>query len=250
MLIYRITSALYLVLSILSVLWLNEQKIWVFLSLSFIYISLLAIGASFIQFNFYIKAFNKKNTSEKIVAITFDDGPVDNTAEIIKLLYTYNAKASFFFIGDNIKKHSALVKRIHQEQHTIGNHSYKHQNNFPLQSSKTIIHEIEATNNIFMELIGKKLKYFRPPFGVTNPTLAKAVLKTGMKVVGWSIRSLDTTTMSKEKVLKRIVSRISPGKVILLHDNSENIIWVLERLLQYLQENNYKAVSLEQLNCE
>ncbi len=247
MLIYRITSAIYLILSILCIFWLKEYKWLVFLSLSFIYISLLAFGTFFIQLNFYIKAFNKKVTNNKVVAITFDDGPVAATTEIVKLLDKYNAKASFFCIGKNILKYPELVKKLHQENHTLGNHSYYHKNNFPIQSGKAIHSEIEETNKVFYKLIGLEPRYFRPPIGVTNPILAKAVLKTKMKVVGWSIRSLDTLNQPKEKILKRIVSQISPGKIILLHDNSDNVLWILEELLQYLQENNYKAVSLKNL---
>jgi len=106
---------------------------------------------------------------------------------------------------------------------------------------------LEKTNDLIFELFQKKIKFFRPAFGVTNPRIAKAVKQLDLKTFGWSIRSLDTTKDTKEKVLSRITSKVKKGDVILLHDTSEKSVEVLDQLLKYLEKQQLKSVTLDQL---
>jgi peptidoglycan/xylan/chitin deacetylase (PgdA/CDA1 family) len=106
--------------------------------------------------------------------------------------------------------------------------------------------EILRTNQAINTVIGKKPKLFRPPYGVTNPSLKKAVDRSGMTSMGWSLRSFDTIN-KQEKVKKKLVSRTGPGTVVLFHDTSKEIIDVLSFYLNWLKTNGYKIVSLEQM---
>ena len=105
-----------------------------------------------------------------------------------------------------------------------------------------MICEIQRVDNILAKE-GVTTPYFRPPYGITNPHIAKAARQTKKKVVGWDIRSLDTVIKDEERLFKRIVSKLSQGNIILMHDTSERTLRVLERLLQYLQDHHYKIVN-------
>jgi peptidoglycan/xylan/chitin deacetylase (PgdA/CDA1 family) len=109
-----------------------------------------------------------------------------------------------------------------------------------------MVKEINKTNESILNTIGKKPRFFRPPFGITNSFLARAVEKTNMISIGWSLRSLDTVK-KQERVLKRIKRKIRPGNIILLHDTSEKTVNVVRELISCLKTNDYKIVSLDKL---
>ncbi len=182
------------------------------------------------------------------MAITFDDGPNPAfTPQVLKLLEKYNAKATFFCIGLHIENHPGLFKNIIKQGHTVGNHTYSHHNMFGFFSSKQVMEELELTNKLVQNITGLKLKLFRPAFGVTNPRIKKALNALKLQAIGWNKRSLDTTGLSKETILKRASKNIKKGDVILLHDSSEKTIWVLEQLLLILQKQNLHAVTVDSL---
>ena len=139
------------------------------------------------------------------------------------------------------------MQRINDEGHTIGNHTFHHSNTFGFLSKEEVTKEINQTDKIIEEIIVKTPRFFRPPFGVTNPAVRKAIKETKHLVFGWNIRSLDTVIKDEKKVLKRIVSKVEPGSIVLLHDAQENVIPVLEQLLIFLKQKKYKLVSLETL---
>ncbi len=223
-----------------------RYKILISTSLTTFYSGILIWGASSINSQLFVHTICKNN-NEKLVAITFDDGPDEsNTEEILNVLSKYNSKASFFFIGSKIEKHLELAKKVHLNHHTIGNHTFTHANNFPIKSKKTIKAEIEKTQQKIKTITGKDNAYFRPPFGVTNPNIAKAIKGMNLEVIGWSIRSFDTVHKSKEQTLKRVISKIKGGDIILLHDTTTGIAWITEQILKHLEQNGMKAVSIEE----
>ena len=198
--------------------------------------------------NYHLKAFSSnKFLGGKKIAITFDDGPNPYTERVLDVLKANNIQATFFCIGSQIEKYPEIFKRIIAENHIVGNHSYSHSNKIGLFSKAEMISEIERTDEIIKRYSGKKSNYYRPPFGVTNPNIAKALKVTKHKVIGWNIRSLDTKIKSEEKILIRIKKRLSPGSIVLLHDTSEKTVRVLEQLLVILSENQYEAVTVETL---
>lgn len=209
----------------------------------------ILLGSFNIRLNYFLK--NNNNTTRiknKVVAITFDDGPhPENTPQILALLKKHNATAAFFCIGKHLEQHPLLLQDIVNQGHIVGNHTYTHSPYFGFFTSKKVSQEILKTNELIQKIIGKKLAFFRPPYGVTNPAIAKALKKTGLHSIGWNIRSLDTIIKDETAILKRITRRIAPGSVILLHENQPRSILVLEQLLIFMQKNGYKTVSLEVL---
>jgi peptidoglycan/xylan/chitin deacetylase (PgdA/CDA1 family) len=218
------------------------------LAVIFLWIGINAFGSSRISSNYHVKAFcNNPLEKEKKIALTFDDGPSEFTLEVLELLKKYNAKAAFFCIGKNIEKHPEIVEQIIAQGHLVGNHSYSHSKFFDFYNAGQIQEEIEKTDALLEKLTSKKINFFRPPYGVTTPSIRRALKLTGHKTIGWNIRSLDGGTKNQELILKRITKRVSPGGIVLLHDTGEHSVLVLEQFLQFLQQNNYQVVSIEEL---
>lgn len=208
-----------------------------------------AIGSMTMKWNFHLRAFTKaKHISEKKIAITFDDGPnAKYTPIVLRILEKYNAKATFFCIGKNIEANPEILKDTIQKGHQVSNHTYSHSFSFGFFKKEKFIEEIEKTDSLLDAATGMKNRYFRPPFGVTTPPLAKAIKITGHKVIGWNIRPYDTVFKNREKNLKHIIKKIFPGSIILLHDTHDRIPYVLEHLLQYLEKHNYRCVTVAEL---
>lgn len=251
MLRFYTINALFLVIFSLLVLFgfFGEVPVWLYLLFVFIWILITAIGSFQIQWNYHLQSLNHNyQTSENHISITFDDGPnPEFTPKVLALLKNYNATATFFLIGKNAEKHPEIVRQIIEEGHTIGNHSYSHSKNFGFFSSEKIIAELNKTNSVLKEITGKDLKLFRPPFGVTNPNIKRALKVTGHFSIGWSKRSFDTTNISEEKILKRITSHLKKGDIILLHDSSAKSVAVLEQLLLTLPPHKLQSVPVDRL---
>ena len=175
-----------------------EIPIWLYLLLGLFWVIFTIIGSFNIMWNYHLKAFNSANISEKKIVLTFDDGPNEEfTPEILKLLQKYNATATFFCIGKQIEKHPELVQKIISQGHLIGNHSFSHSNFFDFYDSKKVLAELQKTNELVFKITGKMMNFFRPPFGVTNPAIAKAIRQSKHQVIGWNVRSLDTVIKNK-----------------------------------------------------
>ena len=220
---------------------------WWFLLVFVVRFVILVIGSFSISSNFHVKAYcSNPLENKKIIAITFDDGPNENTLLILDILKKHNVKASFFCIGKSIEKNPEILKRIMDEGHIVGNHSYSHSNFFDFYRKNRLIAEIQKTDALIESMTGKKMKLFRPPYGVTNPSIRRALEVTKHKVIGWNIRSLDGILKDEKIIFARIKNRIAPGGIVLLHDTLHTVT-ILERLMLYLEENEYKVVSIEAL---
>ena len=223
-------------------------NIWWFVVVILIWLGINAIGSALISSNYHVKAFcNNPLETEKKIAITFDDGPDIFTLQVLELLKKYDVKATFFCIGKNIESHPEILKQIISDGHLVGNHSYSHSKFFDFYNARKIREEIEKTDLLLEKYTSKKINFFRPPYGVTTPSIRRALQQTGHKVIGWNIRSLDGGTKNKELIFNRIIKRVSPGGIVLLHDTASHSVLVLERFLQFLKQNNYKVISTEEL---
>ncbi|HLT52138.1 MAG TPA: polysaccharide deacetylase family protein [Arenibacter sp.] len=222
---------------------------WVYPILIGFWATLTVIGSFHIRWNYHLEALhNNKNTRNDWVAITFDDGPhPDFTPQVLKLLSRYNAKATFFCIGKQVAQHPDIVKEIIAEGHTLGNHTYSHSKTFGFLSTEKVVEELQRTRETIQQLTGLDSILYRPAFGVTNPSIGSAVDQLGLQTIGWSIRSLDTTNRSKMTILHRITHRLKRGDIILLHDTSAKTVEVLEQLLLFLQNNNMRSITVDQL---
>lgn len=221
---------------------------WLFAAVLGIWFVTNVVGSSLIRLNYHVKAYCH-NPSEKgnNIALTFDDGPNENTLRILEILKKHDAKAAFFCIGKNIEKHPEILRQIVSDGHLIGNHSYSHSHFFDFYGKERIVQELRETDKLILEITGKKPHFFRPPYGVTNPSIRRALDVTKHLTIGWNIRSMDGVSKNTEAIFNRIAKRLSPGSVVLLHDTRTQTARVLEQLLLTLAEKNYKVLPIDQL---
>lgn len=213
-----------------------------------IYMAVLFYGSYFIQSNFYIKAVCKGDKSSKRIAITFDDGPMKEfTPRLLDLLKNENVPASFFLIGKNISGNEDLVKRMVSEGHSIGNHSYSHTYWFSLNNAKTITEDLKKCDEEIFKAIGEKPKMFRPPYGVTNPMVAKAVKNGNYDCIGWSIRTYDTNARRADLLLQKSLKNLSNGDVILFHDWGKHTIGILSDFIKEARSHGFEFVRVDEL---
>lgn len=245
---HNIVITITFITLILLVFFLHESIYlkWFIVGLVLLFLLIVAIGSSFIQLNYFVESINSGN--KKGIALTFDDGPsAETTSQILTILEKENCKATFFVIGNKIKENESLLKKIDNEGHTIGNHSFIHKNQITLYSTKNLKADIIKCNEIIEQAIGKKPLLFRPPFGVTTPRYNRALKQLNMQSIGWNIRSLDTQSTNKELLLKKITSKIEDGSIILLHDTQKITVEVLPDIIQFCKINGINIVPLHQL---
>ena len=213
-----------------------------YLALGLLFVGLLSGGVFDIRLGYFVPTLCRfKNKQKRQVVLTFDDGPTELTPLFLDLLNQYEAKAIFFCIGRQIAQYPQIVQRIKEEGHLIGNHTYSHIPQNCFASTAVMTQEIQQTDALLAQL-GIVTPYFRPPYGVTNPHIAKAAKRMGKIVVGWDIRSLDTVIKDETRLWSRVVSKLNQGNIILMHDTSERTLHVLEQLLKYLKANDYQVV--------
>ena len=246
----RIFNILYIVL-ILAWIWADRRfqlGAPVYGWLLLIYISVLFCGSYFIQWGFFLKSICSGATTEKNMAISFDDGPAgEKTDRILDILKENQAEAAFFCIGKNISGREAQLNRIVQEGHIIGNHSFSHNRFFDLFSPEKMLGELQQMSKSCVAVTGHSPRFFRPPYGVTNPNLKKAIIRGGFISIGWSIRSYDTVIRNETRLLQKILSALKPGAILLLHDTQEITVQILPRLLEGIREKGYRVKRLDKL---
>lgn len=198
--------------------------------------------------NVFIHSVCKGNKQSGSIALTFDDGPIpEYTDRILTILQSYNIKATFFCIGHRIAEQQEIANRIFAAGHIIANHSYSHSNTFSIQSSSKMIDELKRTEEEIKKITGKSGRWFRPPYGVINPMVAKAIKACGYESIGWSIRSFDTKRMSATSLFQRVTRDLKQGDIILFHDNGYSTAEALPRIIEYTMKHGLKIVRLDEL---
>ena len=191
-----------------------EVSVWLYVLTIFVYSMIQAYGSIVLSAQFFVPVYSRAVSSDKAIAITFDDGPiVGKTEKILEILKSKNVSAAFFCIGHRVKENPRLLNQIHNEGHVIGNHSYFHGKTFDLQTSSRIGEELTNTDDVIRETCNVVPAFFRPPYGVTNPMVAAAVGQTKHKVVGWSVRSMRSSSPRSSPPGPRCRSRaVSKGR--------------------------------------
>lgn len=222
----------------------------------------------------YVRAFCREKTDRKVVYLTFDDGPhPPETERVLDVLRERGARATFFLIGSKVSGNEAVLRRMLEEGHALGLHTYSHAGTFPLLSFDKMLADVNEGKRAVESVAGKKISLFRPPFGVTNPTIAKVVRTLGLQTVGWDVRSFDTMFCKSSEhsckqsgysckqsghsckssehsckqsghdwyapVVERIMKQVRPGSVILLHDRLDGASSLLALLLDSLAASGY-----------
>tara|TARA_R110000851_G_scaffold61343_4_gene141034 strand:+ start:112912 stop:113541 length:630 start_codon:yes stop_codon:yes gene_type:complete len=179
--------------------------------------------------------------NDKKVYLTFDDGPIPEvTPWVLDTLKKYNAKATFFCIGDNIKKHPDIFKRILAEGHSVGNHTFNHLNGWQTSTQRYINNvslfekELQAQSFHHSSLVSRT-SLFRPPYGKITSKQANLLQEKGYKIIMWSVLSYDyDASVSKEQCLHHVSQNIQPGSIIVFHDSikaQKNLRYVLPKVL-------------------
>ena len=208
----------------------------------------------------YPRRLSKLDTTNAVY-LTFDDGPVpEATPWVLEQLKQFNAKATFFCIGDNVNKHPDIFRRILKEGHEIGNHTFNHLNGWDTSASAYIENTWQSEE--MMREIGKEgkqstnpklrtpnYKLFRPPYGRIKNSQARALKQEGYKIIMWDVISGDyNSDFSAENCFRNVVDNAESGSIIVFHDSIKafkNLKVVLPKVLEYYSEKGMEFRSLK-----
>ena len=185
----------------------------------------------------------------KIVYLTFDDGPTPKITDfVLSELNKFNAKATFFCIGENIRKHPELFQNILNQGHQIGNHTFNHLNGWQNNDQIYLENAVQCENEI-SNLSASQNKLFRPPYGKIKTSQANLLIKKGYKIIMWDVLSADfDISVSKEKCLENVVKNVESGSIIVFHDSVKafpNMEFALPKTLTILKERGFTFKSLK-----
>ena len=195
-------------------------------------------GEDLEKYNTYIK-----KRSRKAVALTFDDGPNPNTTPIaLELLKKYNAKGTFFMVGKAVAGNEEIIKQVVAEGHQIGNHSWSHPllTKISLEQAKS---QINDTTEALKKASGQGVHIMRPPYGGINAAIQAAV---DQSFILWDVDTLDWKNRNTASIMKE-VRKARPGSIILMHDTHQTSINALPTVLQYLTEQGFELVTIDEL---
>lgn len=189
-------------------------------------------------------------TEERVIALTFDDGPDPiYTSQILDLLDKYDAKATFFVLGKSAEQYPNVIKREYNEGHEVANHTYSH----PLKVTVSLLEEeLKKTNEIIYGITGYAPTLFRPVGGNYNDLIINTARKNGYKVIIWSwhLDTQDWKSPGVSKITRKVLSGATPGDVVLFHDgggNRSQTIKALKQILPVLKNKGYRFVTISEL---
>ena len=189
-------------------------------------------------------------TEEKVVALTFDDGPHPQyTTQILDLLQQYDAKGTFFVVGQLAEKNPEVIARMYEDGHELANHTYTHPYT---KSVSKIKEEIEQTNNVIFSITGFYPNLFRPVEGNYTDEIVQTVVKDGFKIVMWSWHqdTEDWKNPGVHVIVSRVLKGIKEGNVVLFHDgggNRRQTVGALEKILPELQRQGYRFITISEM---
>ena len=197
-------------------------------------------------------AYYMQNTEEKNIYLTFDCGYENgNTAPILDALKKHNAPATFFIVGNFLSTSPDLVRRMTEEGHTVGNHTFHHPDMSKISSIDAFSKELKDLEDLYKETTGKEMvKYYRPPQGKYSESNLKMAQDLGYQTFFWSLAYVDwyqDKQPSSEEAFQKLLGRIHPGAIVLLHSTSSTNAAILDELLSKWEEMGYQFQSLEYL---
>ncbi len=187
------------------------------------------------------------------VALTIDDGPDPSvTPLVLDMLDRYHAKATFFCIGDKAAQYPDLCREIVQRGHAVENHSQHHRHHFSLLGIAGFTREITAAQDTLTSISGQRPVFFRAPAGLRNPFLDPVLTRLGLRLASWSVRGFDTRVGDARKVSSKLLGKLRPGAIVLLHDgnaaltktNTAVILQVLPAVLEAAAAAGLRFVTL------
>ena len=183
-------------------------------------------------------------TTEKVLYLTFDDGPMPEvTPRVLEILASYDAKATFFCVGDNVSKHPGLLAKVLAGGHAVGNHTYHHLNGWETDNLP-YFHNIRQCARLVQSGL------FRPPYGRMSPKQAQ-FLTRHYKVIMWDVLSGDfDPNLSKEDCLANVLNGAKRGSIVVFHDSikaQEKALYALPLVLEHFRAKGYRFESLKSL---
>ncbi|AKK72277.1 polysaccharide deacetylase [Chryseobacterium sp. P1-3] len=224
-----------------------QGSFWVYLACFLAFSAVIIWGSFDIGLGYFVNSITHKRTKIKEVALTFDDGPTEFTPQFLDLLREHRVKATFFCIGKQIEKYPETFQRIIADGHTVGNHTLSHSHSTGFLSTAKMTEEIKQCDEVIQRYGNITTPLYRPPFGVTNPNIAKAIKNTRKKSIGWNVRSLDTIINDERKIYRKVTRNLKKGSIILLHDTSEKTYRVLVDLLVFLEDKKYSTFTVDSI---
>ena len=185
-------------------------------------------------------------TGNKVIALTFDDGPGPYTAHLLDVLDQYGAKATFFLIGSKVSSQANVVRSIHARGHQLGNHSWSHPE-LPKLPVDQIAGEIDRTNDAIKQATGVTPTVMRPPYGAVNSAVLEQLRLRGMSSILWSVDTRDWADRNSEIVCSRAVAGAHPGAIILMHDIHQTSVGAVPCILSALKQQGYSFVTVQGL---
>ncbi|MEV7801615.1 polysaccharide deacetylase family protein [Microbispora sp. NPDC088329] len=182
----------------------------------------------------------------KCIALTFDDGPWPYTPELLDTLKKHKAKATFFLLGRKVANRPELTRRIYEEGHDIGNHTWTHPSLTKLSDSE-VLEEVSSTSDVIFQMIGKKPDYMRPPNGATNARVSGLMADLGLPQILWTGSTLDWQARNTKVIAQRTLKLAKRDGVILLHDIVPETVKAMPGVLTALEKEHYKFVTLTTL---
>ncbi len=194
--------------------------------------------------------YHRVSTEEKVIAITFDDGPhPQNTEKVLDLLQKYDAKATFFVIGKNLELYKSVIRRAVKEGHEIGNHTYSHPHLSALDE-KELFGEIKQNELLIEELTQKPTSLFRPPEGYCGRAVRTLIKERGYRAILWDVDTRDWAGTPTDEIVKTVQKTVYPGSILLFHDyggKQSATLSALTVLLPWLKEEGYRFVTVSEL---
>ncbi len=229
-------------------------KIFIFVSLIMLLMAVAVYFAYQPNSEFYGKVLTHLSTTQKIVALTFDDGPNgDATLQVLQTLKNQKIRATFFMIGDNVLYYPDIAKQVAEDGNEIGNHTMHHSRLLPFADSNEVREDLLATNEIIFNATGQNPKFFRPPFGFRTPWVIDSAERSGFTVVTWNDLTVDyEKSATSEQIQKNILQRVRPGSIIVLHDGFDThhgadrsaMLAALPKIIDSLKAQGYQFVTL------
>ena len=184
--------------------------------------------------------------NDKAIYLTFDDGPIPEvTPWVLEQLKFFDAKATFFCIGENVQKHPDIFRQVIAEGHAIGNHTFNHLNGWKTSTPEYVLNTLKAQQILEQNRPEKapiKNPLFRPPYGRLKGRQAKELRKRGFRIIMWSVLSMDYAEISAQQCLDNVLKNVKPGSIIVFHDSlkaGNNVTEVLPKLLEHLIAAGY-----------
>lgn len=224
---------------------------WTWVGLGSAYLGLCVWGTVSLRSGLFGRAWTRGDASEGGVALTYDDGPDPQaTPALLDLLQERGVSATFFCVGERARAAPELVLRLRDEGHLIGNHSDRHSPWTNFYPAGQLQRELGSCQQTLTSLTERAPRYYRPPMGLINHAVEPVTRALDLELVGWQVRGLDTTQRSVEAVVERVLDRVQPGGIVLLHDGGqdpERVVAITRGVLDGLATRGLTPVRLDRL---